>query len=469
MYIKRLGNLVFRSGDKLWFAGDDNFTLALEGSEFKTLNDPTLKDYLELSAFEYLQEVTLYNDILNSVLAGERDDEFTKLGGFDFYGEVLNIMEKMHVKINLDSKIQDLSNVNRLQLLILGEILRGDNLFILDNIDVNLNDDALKWLEGYLSNDKNIWIIKSSDIDFVKRTANKVLDSSRIYDFSYDVYNAYLENLVIQRKREKKEILMKRQMIDEQIKKLLVWKVKGEQFTLRDHDKSLAGKNSDRSVKLTKRISKLNKKLCSLGEGYDDLNYEGLKENGLPIILSDLVVTYPKINGQINYGETLCLDGFDSDREFFLKTLSGDIEPLSGDIYNFTGKDFKTINLDDTSDSDLNVYEKLGALERSFDEVTELFKRYDIPINFVYKDYGDLRRYEKILVNVLKIRFLESENLIIEGADKIDGEIEVLLQEMIDEYFGTVILASEEIKGDKRLNVSDGLFSYQKGQKRLTK
>ena len=40
---------------------------------------------------------------------------------------------------------------------------------------------------------------------------------------------------------------------------------------------------------------------------------------------------------------------------------------------------------------------------------------------------------------------------------------------MIDEYFGTVILASEEIIGDKRLNVSDGLFSYQKGQKRLTK
>ena len=132
-------------------------------------------------------------------------------------------------------------------------------------------------------------------------------------------------------------------------------------------------------------------------------------------------------------------------------------------------RDFKTINLDDTSDSDLNVYEKLGVLERSFDEVTDLFKRYDIPINFIYKDYGDLRRYEKILVNVLKIRFLESENLIIEGADKIDGEIEVLLQEMIDEYFGTVILASEEIIGDKRLNVSDGLFSYQKGQKRLTK
>lgn len=69
----------------------------------------------------------------------------------------------------------------------------------------------------------------------------------------------------------------------------------------------------------------------------------------------------------------------------------------------------------------------------------------------------------------MKIRFLESENLIIEGADKIDGEIEILLQEMIDEYFGTVILASEEIIGDKRLNVSDGLFSYQKGQKRLTK
>ena len=342
-------------------------------------------------------------------------------------------------------------------------------MFILDNIDVNLNDDALKWLEGYLSNDKNIWIIKSSDIDFVKRTANKVLDSSRIYDFSYDVYNAYLENLVIQRKREKKEILIKRQMIDEQIKKLLVWKAKGEQFTLRDHDKSLAGKNSDRSVKLTKKISKLNKKLCLLDYESDDLSYEGLKENGLPIILSDLVVTYPKINGQINYGETLCLDGFDSDREFFLKTLSGDIEPLSGDIYNFTGKDFKTINLDDTSDSDLNVYEKLGALERSFDEVTELFKRYDIPINLVYKDYGDLRRYEKFLVNILRIKFLDSENLIIEGADKIDGEREVLLQEMIDEYFGTVILASEEIIGDKRLNVSDGLFSYQKGQKRLTK
>lgn len=469
MYIKRLGNLVFRSGDKLWFAGDDNFILALEGSGFRTLKDPTLKYYLEMNALEYLQEVTLYNDILNKVLAGEQDDEFTRLGGFDFYGEVLNIMEKMRVKINLDSKIQDLSNVNRLQLLILGEILKGDNLFILDNIDVNLNDDALKWLEEYLLRDENIWIIKSLDIDFVKKGTNKVLNDSKIYDFSYDVYNAYLENLVIQRKREKKEILIKRQMIDEQIKKLLSWKAKGEQFTLRDHDKSLAGKNSDRSVKLTKRISKLNKKLCLLDGECDDLNYEGLKENGLPIILSDLVVTYPKINGQINYGETLCLDGFYSDRELFLKTLSGDIEPLSGDIYNFTGKDFKTINLGDTSDGDLNVYEKLGALERGFDEITELFKRYDIPVNFVYKDFGDLREYEKFLVNILRIKFLDSENLIIEGADKIDGELEILLQEMIDEYLGTVILASEDIIGDKRLNASDGLFSYQKGQKRLTK
>ena len=100
MYIKRLGNLVFRSGDKLWFAGDDNFILALEGSGFRTLKDPTLKYYLEMNALEYLQEVTLYNDILNKVLAGEQDDEFTRLGGFDFYGEVLNIMEKMRVKIN---------------------------------------------------------------------------------------------------------------------------------------------------------------------------------------------------------------------------------------------------------------------------------------------------------------------------------------------------------------------------------
>lgn len=419
------------------------------------------------------KKVTDYNSLFDKAVINELDafDEkrFSFLGGFDFYGEILNVMKEMKIRIDLNSLVKDLDNLSMTKLLLLGEKLCNNKNFYLDNVDINLNEQAKRWLIGYIENDDGIYIIKSKDADFIRRIVNRVMNENfDVYDFSYDVYRSYITSLQEQIRKENKEINQKRKNIALQIQNLLVWKAKGEEFSLKDNDKSKAFKANEGLSKVTKRIAKLNNELKEMNE-IPEIYYSDLKETGLPIILDDLKISNIKINGQISYGETLSLNGVDKDSDLFLKVLTGKMVPISGEVYNFTGEDFITDDLINNLDLDMTVFEKLNLTNCNFDDVNILFNKYDIPINFVYKVYGDLNINQKILANILKLGFINKGNLIIKNSKYLGMEETFLLKEMIDMFSGTTILDSCIINGDKVLDLSNGLFSLPNKVKRLTK
>lgn len=472
MYIRRLDDLVFKKGDVVWLDTDEDFAADFQAQGYMVIAKPILNSG-NLTVLDYLKKVTnyehLYQKVITNDLTSLDEKKFVSLGGFNFYQEILNAMDKMKIRINLKDYVCDLNNLTKTALLFLGARLVNQDKFYLDNIDLNLNEQAKKWLLDYMMDSSEVYVIKSEDADFIRKATNKIVDSNLdVFDFGYDVYNGYIKEQQNARLKENKNVKRKREKIALQLDMLLRWKAKGEQYCPKDNNKSQTFRASEGLVKTTKRIAELNGLYESL-EYKPEIGYDFLNENGLPIILEDLMVNQEKINGQINYGEVLSLDGKEHDLRMFLDVLKGKVRPLSGDVYNFTGRDFITDDLQSNSDLEKTVFERLNLKNKSFDDVTRLFAKYDIPINFVYEIYGDLDVRRRVLANILKLGFMDEDNLIIENVKGLSVNEALLLKEMISFCTGTVVLDSKVTSSDKILDLSSGLFSRGNKVKRLTK
>lgn len=121
-------------------------------------------------------------------------DEFNALGGHHFEHEMKAALSGLglnpeHAQIALNN----LSGGERMRLELARLLVQKPDILLLDEPTNHLDDDALEWLENYLSNYNGAVVLVSHDRYFIDRTSSRIFEiennSIHIYNGNYSAYS----------------------------------------------------------------------------------------------------------------------------------------------------------------------------------------------------------------------------------------------------------------------------------------
>lgn len=318
------------------------------------------------------QDPHMYNkliviDYLNQYV-GRDDEEFRRELEIMFSGFALDTEIK-------NKKIAHLSSGQKTKVFLIAILLKRPNLLLLDEPTNNLDLPALIWLEDYLQKMKTAFIVVSHDKKFLDNVANKV------YEIDWETKKVIISNGKYSDYLDRKEKEHKRQSIQHEIQKADIKRLRtlaktkkekaaaGAKFKGPDNDKISQGYHRNRSANslhdakiIYNRIDRIDEIDKPTTRKDFEIDIKADKSaSSKDILVRDLVCGYETgslekdaknsdwggnfkigpINIEIQFGSRVCILGLNgSGKTTFLKTITGRIEPLSGEILNGNGVKF---------------------------------------------------------------------------------------------------------------------------------
>jgi ATP-binding cassette subfamily F protein 3 len=371
-------------------------------------------------------------------------DDFKDRGGYYYEKEYDAMLTSFGFTLSdKEKKLAEFSGGQLTKLAFIKLLLSKPDILLLDEPTNHLDMRTIEWLEGYLQNYNCALVIVSHDRMFIDRIANVV------YEITYGQVTRFSGNYsdYVRQKKERYEKQLKDHIAQQKEIKRLTELV--ERF-----------KNKPSKVAMTR--SKLKQiehmELVARPADYDTKSFQAeftpKLETGKDLLFAkDLVIGYDRplatVNLDIKRGERLGIVGDNGiGKSTLLKTLVGDIKPLSGDfrfgvnvqigyfdqrMAQYTSD--KTV-IDDYHDTypDLTqtqVRNQLGAFLFTQDEV--------------YKEVSALSGGERVRLCLAKIFHTKPNVLILdEPTNHMDMIGKETLEAMLASFPGTVIFVSHD-------------------------
>jgi len=371
-------------------------------------------------------------------------DDFKDRGGYYYEKEYDAMLTSFGFTLaDKEKKLGEFSGGQLTKLAFIKLLLSKPDILLLDEPTNHLDMRTIEWLEGYLQNYNRALVIVSHDRMFIDRIANVV------YEITYGQVTRFSGNYsdYVRQKKERYEKQLKDHIAQQKEIKRLTELV--ERF-----------KNKPSKVAMTR--SKLKQiehmELVARPADYDTKSFQAeftpKLETGKDLLFAkDLVIGYDRplatVNLDIKRGERLGIVGDNGiGKSTLLKTLVGDIKPLSGDfrfgvnvqigyfdqrMAQYTSD--KTV-IDDYHDTypDLTqtqVRNQLGAFLFTQDEV--------------YKEVSALSGGERVRLCLAKIFHTKPNVLILdEPTNHMDMIGKETLEAMLASFPGTVIFVSHD-------------------------
>jgi ATP-binding cassette, subfamily F, member 3 len=180
-----------------------------------------------LSAFEALLEMEAELARLEAAMSepdqaeqvldryGRLQDEFDRLGGYTYPTRIRQVLTGLGFEAGeFDYPLSHLSGGQRTRALLARLLLSNPDLLILDEPTNHLDIAAVEWLEGYLSQWEGAALIVSHDRYFLDRVATTILEMTRTRFETYrGNYSAYL-----QQRQERWQL--RRQIFESEVERL---------------------------------------------------------------------------------------------------------------------------------------------------------------------------------------------------------------------------------------------------------
>lgn len=365
-----------------------------------------------------------------------------------------------------NSRISDLSGGQKSKLLLALALLDGEDILLLDEPTNNLDLDAIMWLENYLIGTTTPMIIVSHDRRFLNKITTKILEIDEAtrkikeyagnYDFYHEMKRLELEHSISAYEQYQTKVAS----LEADIRQKKQWAMKGQRYIPKDNDKFDKGFMRDRSKSLTKSAKSLERKIGQL-EKVDrpdlkqplKIEIDETKIKGSTLIrLTDLVCGYndgfqtKPITFDCQFGERVVILGKNgTGKSTLIKTISGEIPQLSGDISIGTGIRIGYISQDTKMDTEKTVSEYLLGDDRDKTTVFTVMKRFNFPYENRNKLYRDLSPGERTRVMLARFALNGVNTLLLdEPTNHLDIEALEALEELLTSFSGSVILASHD-------------------------
>lgn len=390
--------------------------------------------------------------------------------------------------LGIDRKLGTISGGQKTKIGLAGVLLKGADVLLLDEPTNNLDLAAILWLERFLVETKAACLLVCHDRRFVDRIVSRVYEidwfDHNLIEYT-GTYSDYLENQA--KKAAKAQELYELQQVEivrleKSARDLKQWTQIGSRQITRDNDKYIRGFRRDRSSRSAKRAKAIEKQIEHLPKIEPpkmrkplSIPLEPLPNPGKQTIsLKEVVAGYDSgfrigpIDLEIGYGERIGIIGENgSGKTTLLKVVTDKIEPISGE--RTAGESLVIGNLTQGHENlprDLTVtrfFQDKTRLNR--EEVIRLLSRFNFFPDDSDKPIGHLSPGERARI-IFALFAAQSVNVMVldEPTNHLDIETLTALDEVMDDYVGTVIFVShdryflEQIRPTHLFELKNGLL-----------
>lgn len=450
------------------------------------VTDETVREYLRrVSGIGALEDHLKYSQ--------EAATEYEYRNGCAFEHRVELTLAGLGLRdVSGDRSVNSLSSGQKSKVFMAGVLLADPDLLLLDEPTNNLDLPALIWLEYFLIRSESACIIVSHDRLFLDRMVRKIFEinwHTRTLTITSGRYSDYLARVEKERERRWAEYEAQR----EEIKRLTetarakrAEAMQGSRFQGSDSDKFLRGFKRDRAGKsgkvaktIEKRIEQMELVEKPIERNVFRIHLRPIKPDGSrEIVLKEVVAGYSDhgfrvgpISITISYGSRVVILGLNgSGKSTLLKNISGELEPLSGEVK--VGNALAVGNLMQEHDN-LPRGESLKSFLMRRANIT-IQDTYALAVKFGFKaaeidkeigtlSPGGRARLFFALFSALSVNVL----LLDEPTNHLDLEALDALEEAIAHYKGTIVLVShdryflEKFRATDTFVLSDGKLVRQ--------
>lgn len=363
--------------------------------------------------------------------------------------EVEQAVDTILTKMNLDGELlfETLSSGMKRRVLLAQSIVYQPDILLLDEPTNHLDIDAITWLEHFLKSYDGTLLFVTHDRVFLQALATRIieLDRGKMYDWSCD-YQTFLKRKQNLLDAEEKE----NQHFDRKLAEEEVWIRKGI--------KARRTRNEGRVRALEKMRSERTQRRERLG----NVNMEAAdseKSGRLVIEIKDVSFAYdtePVINQlslTISRGDKIGIIGKNgTGKSTLLKLLLGKLEPTTGSIRQGTKLEVTYFDqLREQIDEEKTVVENVGEGQEMLTINGKQKHIYGYLQDFLFTPER-ARRPARFLSGGERNRLLLAQlfkrpsNLLVldEPTNDLDSETLELLEELVSNYSGTLLLVSHD-------------------------
>ncbi|MBN1658875.1 MAG: ABC-F family ATP-binding cassette domain-containing protein [Anaerolineae bacterium] len=373
-------------------------------------------------------------------------DRFERLGGYTYHDRIKHVLMGLGFSPQeQEMPVGHLSGGQQTRAFLARLLLESPDLLLLDEPTNHLDLQAIEWLEGYLKTWEGTVVLVAHDRYFMDRVVSKVweLAFGRLETYSGN-YSHYVQQREARHERLEKEYKAQQQFI-----------AKEEDYIRR----YMAGQRTRQAQGRLKRLERLKRDELidrPREEHTIRLRLQTPLRSGDKVVWSqDLVVGYDPADPlfeapdlDLRRGECVALLGPNgSGKTTLLKTLLGEVEPLGG--YVRLGASLK-IGYFRQVHAELRMEETvldaiLAAKDLPLGEARNYLARFLFTGDAVFKRIADLSGGERARVALARL-VLERANFLLldEPTNHLDIASQEVLEEVLDEFTGTILLVTHD-------------------------
>jgi ATP-binding cassette subfamily F protein 3 len=458
---------------------------------------------------DYLRRISRIADLEHQIgMSIEALAEYERRNGYAFDHKTNAVLIGLGLNPDLSArKISSLSSGQRSKIFLAGVLLSDADVFLLDEPTNNLDLPTLIWLEDFLLNTKSSCIIVSHDRSFLDHVTNRVVEidwKTRKLVATRGKYSDYLERKEAEFRKQSEEFELQQKEIKrlkDQVRTQKEKAVSGSKFVGSDNDTFARGFHRDQAARsgrvaksIEKRIERMDVVEKPVGRDIFRIRIKPVKPEGSQgIILKDVVAGYPAshfrvgpVSFHVLYGSRVLVLGLNgSGKSTLLKTISGELEPIGGEVT--IGNALITGNLMQEHDNLPREESIKNFLMRragiTAHDVYALVVKFGFKAEEIDKEISSLSpggraRLLFALFSSLSVNVL----LLDEPTNHLDLEALEAFEEAVSQYEGTIILVSHDryflekfratdtyILLDGKLERQQNLESYMKSAEREAK
>jgi len=373
-------------------------------------------------------------------------EQFEDLGGYTYEDRAQQVL------IGLGFPRQDhhipldyLSGGQKTRAILARLLLESPDLLLLDEPTNHLDLQAIEWLEGYLNNWEGTVVLVAHDRYFMDRVVHKVWELSF---GGLDLYSGNYSHYVRQRteryERRLKEYRAQQEFIAKEADYIQRYMAAERTRQAQGRLKRLERFKEDEAIDRPRQEQTIKLRLQT-----------PLRSGDKVLWTQDLAIGYDRANPlfrcpdlDLRRGECVALLGPNgSGKTTFLKTVLGQQEPLAG--HARLGASLKIgyyAQVHTDLDPDTSVLDTILEVKNlPLGEARTYLARYLFTGDDVFKRIGDLSGGERSRVALAKLVMLRANFLLLdEPTNHLDIASQEVLEEVLDDFSGTILLVTHD-------------------------
>lgn len=395
----------------------------------------------------------------------ELEEKFKDDGGYYYEKEYTTMLKSFgFIESDRNKKLSEFSGGQRTKLAFIKLLLSKPDILLLDEPTNHLDITTIEWLEGYIRSYPKAVVIVSHDRMFLDNTVETV------YEIEHAKAKRYPGNYSYFIKRKKEDYDQQMKAYNAQQREIERLEKVAERFMAKATKTSMA----QSKLKAIEHMDKI-----EAPDRYDNrtfhASFEPAVETGKDVLFtSGLTVGYDRplatVNLDVKRGQRLAIIGGNGiGKSTLLKTLVGDIEPLSGEFKYGVNVDlgyFDQKMAEYTSNKKVidDFWDEYPHLTET--EVRNCLGAFLFTGDDVFKTVDMLSGGERVRLALAKI-FKSKPNVLIldEPTNHMDIVGKETLESMLNDFAGTVIFVSHDRYFVKK--VSDVILEMNEAGVRL--